>query len=80
MASLRNLSPFLTGNTTLTSGCSGASDLIHSLGLEEYYSIKNFDKHKEAEDRDSEKGTEDYSYLNQENFKKLYTKLDFSGN
>ena len=54
------------------SGCLGVSNLIHSLGLEEYYGIKDFDKHnKELLKTNNDK--EDYSYLNQQNFIDTYT-------
>ena len=53
-------------------GCYGVSNLIYSLGLEEYYNIKDFGKH-DRENPVIKSDPEDYSYLNQENFIQLYT-------
>lgn len=53
-------------------GCYSVSKMIHSMGLEEYYSIKDFGKHKQELPL-IKTDMEDYSYLNQENFKKIYT-------
>lgn len=54
------------------SGCYSVSQMIHSMGLEEYYSLRDPGKHKQ-EPSISKNDAESYSYLNQENFKKLYT-------
>ena len=60
------------GRVFCCSGCLGVSNLIHSLGLEEYYSIKDFDKHGRVLPKTNcEK--ENYSYLNQQNFIDTYT-------
>ncbi len=53
-------------------GCYGVSNLIYSLGLEEYYNIKDFGKHNQ-ENPVIKADPEDYSYLNQDNFIQLYT-------
>ena len=61
-------------NVYCCNGCLGASKLIFSLGLQKYYSIKDFNKHKSEKNHiNNNSSLEDYSYLNQENFKRLYT-------
>ncbi|MGI9534620.1 MAG: heavy metal translocating P-type ATPase [Thermodesulfobacteriota bacterium] len=57
-------------------GCYGISNIIYSLGLEEYYSLQNVEKHKSQNQPDIIEAKDDFSYLNQENFKKLYTTAD----
>ena len=54
-------------------GCYGISNLIYSLGLEEYYRLRNPEKHKAKNDSENKSEIDDFSYLNQDNFKKLYT-------
>ena len=61
------------GHVFCCSGCLGVSKLIHSLGLGEYYNIKDFNKHNFDLLKKSTEEIEDYSYLNQKNFREIYT-------
>ena len=54
-------------------GCYGISNLIYSLGLGEYYSLRNLEKHRSVGRTENKSKGDDFSYLNQDNFKKLYT-------
>ena len=61
------------GHVFCCSGCLGVSKLIHSLGLGEYYNIKDFNKHNFDLLKKPTEEIEDYSYLNQKNFREFYT-------
>ena len=55
-------------------GCCTIFELIYSLGLQDYYSLRNSEKHGLYRSSDySTEESEDFSYLRQKNFKKLYT-------
>ena len=55
-------------------GCCAIFDLIHSLGLQDYYNLRNNEKHGLYKSIDYNPDvSEDFAYLRQNNFKKLYT-------
>ncbi len=65
------------GNFFCCTGCSAVYDLLNTLGLQDFYKIKeeqNIDKIGRPIDPES---VEEYGYLDQENFANQYTSLEF---
>lgn len=65
------------GNYFCCTGCSAVYDLLHTLGLHDFYKIKdeqNIDKIGRPIDPESR---EEYGYLDQENFASQYTSSEF---
>ncbi|MGI9534441.1 MAG: heavy metal translocating P-type ATPase metal-binding domain-containing protein, partial [Thermodesulfobacteriota bacterium] len=68
-----NNAVFKEDNVYCCNGCYGISNLIYSLGLEEYYNLRNPEKHKYVNYPENNRSSDEFNYLNQDNFKRLYT-------
>jgi len=61
-------------NIFCCNGCHGIYEFIHSLGLEEFYKLRNSEKNIPGDNFNYKADpTDNFDFLNQSNFKKLYT-------